>query len=173
MRRRGAVLLVLTTLLLASIAATANDKIEVKGMITSRSGDSMVVKTKDDGQKMVFLSNDTTTKDDRDLFGLEKESLGNSVLMPGLKIDLDATRDEQGRLVATVITVDGDDLETAEMLQAGMNPTAQQVASDVEALEAKKKGLAVNSADIQSSKEALEAHSNQIQQNIEDIKKNT
>ena len=42
--------------------------------------------------------------------------------------------DEQGQVVAKTITLDGDDLETAEMIQAGLHPTAEQVAANVEAL---------------------------------------
>src|SRR5437762_10001043 len=123
--QRITTLLSLIACLTISIAAFA-DKIEVKGMITSRSGDSIAVKTSQ-GAQTVFLNDDTKTKDDRGLFGLDKEYMSNAVLIPGLKVDLDAVQDEQGRLVATTITVDGDDLETAEMIQAGLNPTAQQV----------------------------------------------
>jgi hypothetical protein len=37
--------------------------------------------------------------------------------------------------VAKTITVDGDDLETSEMIKAGLHPTAQQVAANVQKLE--------------------------------------
>jgi len=37
----------------------------------------------------VVLTDDTETKDDKGLFGLDKEHLSNVVLMPGLKVDVD------------------------------------------------------------------------------------
>jgi len=167
MQRKTTIVGLIVCFLLASIAAFAQgDKTEVKGIITSRSGDSMVVKTREEGPKTIFLSDDTKTKDDRGLFGLDKEYMSDAVLIPGLKVDLDAKTDEQGRLVATEITVDGDDLETAEMIQAGLHPTAQQVAANVEAIETNKKGIAVNSADIN-------AHEEKIQQNMKDIQENS
>jgi outer membrane protein OmpA-like peptidoglycan-associated protein len=45
-------------------------------------------------------------------------------------VDIDGVSDAQGRVIAKTITVDGDDLETAEMIQAGLNPTKEQVATN-------------------------------------------
>jgi len=42
--------------------------------------------------------------------------------MPGLKVSVDGTSDDQGRVVAKTITVEGDDLETAQMVEAGLHP---------------------------------------------------
>jgi hypothetical protein len=44
-------------------------------------------------------------------FGLGKNQMGDVVLIPGLKVDIDGTPDHGGRFVAKTITVDGDDLE--------------------------------------------------------------
>ena len=62
-------------------------------------------------------------KDNKGLFGLERQERADTVLIPGLKVDIDGTPDGQGRVIATTITVDGDDLETSEMIEAGLNPT--------------------------------------------------
>ena len=119
-------LLVCTTLLGAS-----DDKVKVKGMIISRTGETLTVKTSS-GEVNVVLTDETKTKDNKGLIGLRKEYMANTVLIPGLKVDVDGANDAQGRIVAKTITVDGDDLETAEMIQAGLNPTAQQVQENTE-----------------------------------------
>src|SRR5436190_13420432 len=93
---------------------------EVKGMIMSRSGETFVV-TGANGKTTVVLTDDTVTKDDKGLFGLEKQQMSSTVLIPGLKVDVDGTTDDQGRVVAKTITIDGDDLETAEMNEAGLH----------------------------------------------------
>ena len=93
-----------------------------------------------EGNVTVVLTDGTTTKDDKGLFGLEKQQMSNVVLIPGLKVDVDGTSDEQGRVVARTITVDGDDLETAEMIQAGLHPTAEQVAANMRAIETNRAG---------------------------------
>lgn len=76
------------------------------------------------------LTDDTKTKDNKGLFGMRKEYMADTVLIPGLKVKVDGAVDDQGRIIAKTITVDGDDLETAEMIQAGLSPTAEQVAEN-------------------------------------------
>src|SRR5215831_4908901 len=119
--------------LLASTSAWSADK--AKGMIIARTGETLVVSN--DGKRItVVLTDDTVTKDDKGLFGLDRQNMADTVLIPGLKVKVDGNSDDQGRIVAKTITVDGDDLETAEMIQSGLHPTAQQVAANVQALEA-------------------------------------
>jgi OOP family OmpA-OmpF porin len=96
------------------------------------------------------------------LFGLEKEHLGNTVLIPGLKVEVDGSPDNQGRVVAKTITVDGDDLEMAEMIESGLHPTAEQVAANMQAIETNQKNIAGNQQNIATNKQ-------QIDQNIKDI----
>src|SRR4051794_31175671 len=118
---------------LASVSAYGND---VKGMIVSRSGDTLMVKSAEGNTATVMITDDTTTKDDKGLFGLDKQHMSDVVLMPGLKVDVDGRTDDAGRFVAKTITVDGDDLEAAQMIEAGLHPTAQQVEANVQKLEA-------------------------------------
>ena len=47
-------------------------------------------------------------------------------------MQVEGTPDSEGRVVAETITVDGDDLETAEMIQAGLHPTKEQVAANTQ-----------------------------------------
>src|SRR5271168_3756219 len=88
--------------LLTSAFALAGDDAEVKGMITSRTGETLIVKS-GNGTTTVVLTDDTKTKDDKGLFGLDKQYMSNVVLVPGLKVDIDGTHDNQGRVVAKTI----------------------------------------------------------------------
>src|SRR5215468_4123016 len=115
--------------------AAAQEKAKAAGFITARTGETMVLKSSDGNTTTVVLTDDTTTKDNRGLFGLEKHIMSNAVLIPGLKVKVDGTSDDQGRVVAKTITVDGDDLETSQMIQAGLHPTAEQVAANMQAIE--------------------------------------
>jgi outer membrane protein OmpA-like peptidoglycan-associated protein len=181
--------------LLASVVAfgAAGDKTRTKGMIMSRTGETLIVSTPE-GRVIVVLTDGTRTKDDRGLFGLEKQQLSSVVLIPGLKVDVDGVSDNQGRVVAKTITVDGDDLETAEMIQSGLHPTAEQVAANMVTLErhhqniaanqqgiaANQQGVTANKAELGAHREIIEtneqniaAHSKKIEQNIDDIRENT
>ena len=164
--------------LFASVSAFGANT-EVKGMIHSRTGETLIVKTAD-GNTTVVLTDYTTTKDDRGLFGLDKQQMSNVVLIPGLKVDVDGTSDEQRRVVAKTITVDGDDLETAEMIQSGVHPTAEQVAANVQSLEAHsgqleshKVQLAGQKENIETNQQNIAANKQQIEANIKNIEENT
>ena len=166
-------------LLLALGLAMGASGAQVKGMIMARSGDTMIVNTGSERVTVVLTAN-TRTKDDRGLFGLDKEEMADTVLIPGLKVKIDGTADSQGRFVAQTITVDGDDLETSQMIEAGLHPTAEQVAANVVAIENNKKGIATNQQNIATNqqniaanKEAIATHTGQINKNIQDIQENT
>src|SRR5437868_11358441 len=164
---------------LASVFAFGRDKAEVKGMIITRTGETLIVKS--GGQNVtVVLTDDTTTKDNRGLFGLEKQHMSNVVLIPGLKVDVDGKSDDQGRVVAKTITVDGDDLETSEMIQSGLTPTAEQVATNVQHIAANRQNISANKVQLAAQKESIDtnqqnisANKQQIESNIKDIKENT
>lgn len=165
-------LVVITLAVAISGFAAGNDKAEVKGMIISRTGETLIL-SGPSGRTTVVLTGDTTTKDDKGLFGLEKQHMSDVVLIPGLKVDVDGVTDDQGRVVAKTITVDGDDLETAEMIQSGLHPTAEQVAANMKAIEANQQGVAANKVQLASQKESIESNTQQINQNIKDIEENT
>lgn len=167
--------------LLASVSAfgAGGEKAKAKGMITARTGETLIVKSAE-GSTTVVLTDDTTTKDDKGLFGLEKQHMSNVVLVPGLKVDVDGTSDDQGRVIAKTITVDGDDLEAAQMIEAGLHPTAQQVAANVQTLEAHsqqheahKVELAAQKENIETNQQNIAAHEQKIDRNIKDIEENT
>jgi outer membrane protein OmpA-like peptidoglycan-associated protein len=111
---------------------------------------------------------------------LDRKELSSVVLIPGVKLSVDGTSDDQGRVVAKTITVDGDDLETAEMIQSGLHPTAEQVAANVQTLgehqekiEANKVQLAAQKEYIETNKQNINANKQQIDANIKDIEENT
>ena len=170
----------LTTLFLAaSVSAFGADGSKVNGMIISRTGETLIVSTPE-GKTTVVLTDNTMTKDDKGLFGLDKERLSSIVLIPGLKVKVNGTPDNKGRVIAKSITVDGDDLETAEMIQAGLHPTAEQVSENMQHIATNKQNIATNQQNISTNqqniaanKQNVAANKQQIDQNIKDIEANT
>jgi outer membrane protein OmpA-like peptidoglycan-associated protein len=165
--------------LLAAASAFGDDSTTVKGMITNRAGETLVVKG-ESGRTTVIVTDSTRTKDNTGILGLSRDEMSNVVLIPGLKVSVDGTADSQGRIVAKTITVDGDDLETAEMIQAGLHPTAEQVAANMQAIEANRQKAASHDVHLAAQKESIEANQQniaanktQIEENIKDIEENT
>src|SRR6201981_4219798 len=130
MNRKTIVVSLMALFFLTSVYGfgASGDKAKVKGMINTRTGETLIVKSAD-GNTTVVLTDDTKTQDRRGLFGLEKQPLSSVVLIPGLKVSVDGTLDDRGRIVAKTITADGDDLENAKLIQAGLNPTAGDAAA--------------------------------------------
>jgi outer membrane protein OmpA-like peptidoglycan-associated protein len=100
--------------------------------------------------------------------------------MPGLKVSVNGTTDRKGRVVAKTITVDGDDVESSQMIQAGLKPTADQVLeqektllSHQEQIGGNKQEIAANKADIEANQQEISAHKQRIQQSESDIEANT
>jgi OmpA-OmpF porin, OOP family len=180
--QRNRIASVAAVCLLACLSAfgASGDKAKVKGFIISRTGETLIVKPAGGGNTTVVLTDYTTTKDNKGLIGLRKQQLSNTVLIPGLKVDVNGTSDDQGRVVAKTITVDGDDLETAEMIQAGLHPTAEQVASNTQNIGANKENIEANKQNIEANKQNIEtnqqnigANKQQIEENMKDIEENT
>ena len=150
-------LLVMCFLAAGTAFGTPQDqKTKLKGMIIARSGDTMIVKNPD-GNTTVVLDDSTKTKDDKGLFGLDKQYMSNVVLIPGLKVKVDGVTSGEGRVLAKTITVDGDDLETAEMIQAGLHPTAEQVAANEAQLAAHSQDITANAKNIQANRQDISA----------------
>ena len=172
-------LIALLLLALAPAFGASGDKAKVKGIISGRTGETLIVNSAE-GNMTVVLTDDTTTRDKRGLFGLEKQHMSNVVLIPGLKVDVSGTSDDQGRVVAKTITVDGDDLEASQMIQAGLQPTAEQVAANVKAIEANRQGVAANKVELAAQKQDIEtnaqgvaANKQGVEQNLQSIKEHT
>ena len=181
MHRKTIIVSLMTLFFLASLTAfgASGDKAKVQGMIISRAGETMVVQNSE-GKTTVVLADDTRTKDNVGLFGLDRIELSHVVLIPGLKVSVDGVSDDQGRVAAKTITVDGDDLETAELIQAGLHPTAQQVATNMQTLAEQQEKIESNKVQLAAQREYIDqntqniaANKQQIDQNIKDTQENT
>jgi outer membrane protein OmpA-like peptidoglycan-associated protein len=174
MRKQRLIYFVGLGLLGLGLTASVNAQ-EVKGMITSRTGDTLTVKG-DSGSTVVVLTESTQTVDRKGLFGLDKEQLGATVLIPGLKVKVEGSQDDQGRLVAKTITTDGDDLETAEMIEAGLTPTAEQVQKNIDTIESHHQQFTAHKekteADISATQQNVSSNKAAIEENVKDIQAN-
>jgi OOP family OmpA-OmpF porin len=162
----------------SSLGAFAGD--DVNGIIKNRTGETLVVQTDAGNDVTVVLTEDTKTVDKKGLFGLEKSQLGATVLIPGLKVSVRGTPDDQGRVVAKEIVTDGDDLEASEMIQAGLHPTAEQVAKNVNTLAthnaklgSHEETLGAHAQNIAANQQGISANQGRIQQNLSSIEEHT
>jgi OOP family OmpA-OmpF porin len=81
-----------------------------------------------------------------------------AVLIPGLKVSVDGTSQDATHVLAKSITFNADDLQTAEMIQAGLSPTEQKVAANQQNIAKNKQSIDANKQNIASNKAAIDAN---------------
>ncbi|MGB9433085.1 MAG: OmpA family protein [Candidatus Acidiferrum sp.] len=146
----------------ALLSANAQgEKTKVKGLITARTGDTIVLKTTDGSSVTVTLDDDTKVQQPKGL-GVRKKQMSAAALIPGLKVSVDGTSQDATHVLAKSITFDKDDLQTAEMIQAGLNPTEHKVAANQQNIATNQQNIAQNQQNIEANKQTTAAN----QQNI-------
>jgi OOP family OmpA-OmpF porin len=165
-RRIGFSVSLLAVWLLILGSAFASDKVKGKGVITLRSENALTVET-DEGTTTVTVTPDTKVQHPIGL-GARKKEVGQDVLIPGLKLKFEGTGD-QNQVTADTITFDQDDLSLAKVIQAGLNPTAQQQAKNMQTYSANKAStdasIAANQAAIDQAKQEIAANQQRIDAN--------
>jgi outer membrane protein OmpA-like peptidoglycan-associated protein len=151
--------------LVSAFGVSSGEKVKSKGVITSRAGDALTVKTAD-GPYTVVVNSDTKVQQPLGLIGARKKDMPPDVLIPGLKMKFEGVGDDQNQVVAKTIEFENDDLALAEVIQAGLNPTAQQQAKNMQTYEANR--LATDAA-IQANKQEIEANKQRIAANEQGI----
>jgi len=147
------------------------DNIKVKGLITARTGDSIVLKSTDGASMTVTLDDDTKVQQPKGL-GMRKEQMSAAVLIPGLKVSVEGTSQDATHVLAKSITFDKDDLQTAEMIQAGLNPTAQRVTTNQQNISANKENISANQQNISANQQNIEANKQGVEANQQNIDAN-
>lgn len=148
-----------------SFGMSEGEKTKVKGFILTRTADTLTLKTATSGNVTVVLDDDTKVQQPKGL-GIRKKQLSAAVLVPGLKVSVDGVGDAEGRVTAYSITFDADDLQTAEMIQAGLTPTNQKVATN-------EQNIASNAGNIETNKQGIQANGQQIAQTQHQADANT
>lgn len=151
--------------LLSLGSALAGDKVKGKGVITLHSGSTLTVET-DEGTTTVTLTPDTKVQHPVGL-GARKKQVAQVVLIPGLKLKFEGTGD-QNQVTAETITFDNDDLTLAKIIQAGLNPTAQQQASNMATYQVNKEAtdaqIAAHAREIDATKREIATNQQDIQE---------
>ena len=160
------------------LTAHAQEKTKVKGLITTRTGETIVLKTADGNSVTVVLDDDTKVEQPKGLIGIRKKSMSAAVLIPGLKVSVEGTSQDATHILAKSITFDKDDLQTAEMIQAGLTPTEekvatnqQNIATNAQDIKANQKDIATNQQNISANQQATAANKTAIDANAVETSK--
>ena len=164
MKTRRMILVALVVCCMAWVSAYAKDETKVKGLVTGRTSDSMTVRVADGSTTTVLLTDDTKVLVPKGL-GLRHTKVSWTELIPGLKVEVKGTANPQGQIVASEINFNKQDLQTASMIQAGLQPTEQRV-------DVNQQNIAANKGDIATSKEAIATNKQGVAVNAAQIDEN-
>lgn len=144
--------------------AQAQDKVKVKGLITTCTGETVVLKTSEGNTVTAVVDEDTKVLQPKGL-GLRKEKMSAAILIPGLKVSVYGTRQDSTHIRAKSITFRKDDLQMAEIIQAGLTPTEQRVATN-------QQNIAANTENIKANEQQIAASQQDIGTNRQNIAAN-
>src|SRR5262249_10780451 len=134
--------------------AAAQEKTKIKGLIIARDGPNMIVKN-DNGKTTVTLSDDTKVEVVRGVFGMRRDTMALSGPVPGLPVEVEGVQNGT-ELTASSIKFKGDDLKTARAIQAGLNPTEEQLQSTQKQVETNQQNIQANQQNIQTNQQNIQ-----------------
>ncbi len=165
-----ALMVIVTNQYTVAQTITNGQKVKLKGLIIGRTGDNLTMRTTEGGNVVANITDNTKVEAKKGKLGIRKESQAVTALMPGLKIEVEGLGNERGEVVATDIKFSMDDLQQAQAIQAGLNPTKQQlqatdaqVQANQQAIQANKKGIQANKQQTRATQQATQANQQAIQ----------
>jgi outer membrane protein OmpA-like peptidoglycan-associated protein len=156
----------------------AQDKLQ--GMIKARSGATIILEAPAQPYVNVLLEDTTKVAQNEGLLKVRKTTMSPAALIPGLQIEVEGHRDENGMFVAKSITFNGNDLQRAYAIQAGLSETdarskanQQEAAKHAEELEKQNAALQAQNAALHKQQAELAEHEKKIAANKALIAANT
>lgn len=140
----GAVLVLSASLGFAQ--ASAGQRIETKGLILTRDGDTMTVDSPNHGKQVVVINDETKVLTPKGIF--RHSNMEVTSLVPGLEVEVKGTGDANGQIVAERIEFSKDSLRRANQVHAAMTATKGQVAENQKGVAENERGISANAEKI-------------------------
>ena len=154
-------LAVLSVVLAFATVATA-EPTKVEGLIVARSGSEIIVEYMKGAELAFLLTDGTKVSQVGGVFKARRKQMSMAALIPGLKVKVEGTRDETGKLVATSVKFNGDDLKNAEAAEASSRTTRKEVEEQKAELERQSAALKAQNEQLQQHEAQLAEHKAQI-----------
>jgi len=162
---RTALLAILSLAMLMFLCATVvAQSAQLQGVIDSRSGATMTVKS-DSGNVIVLLTDSTDVQEVEGGLHMRKKQMGLTALVPGLPVQVKGSNNAQNQLVADSVRFKGSDLKTAQDIQAGVTPAEQQLAAQQQQLQQTEQQMQQQQAAMQAQQAQLNAEQQKIADN--------
>ncbi|MGA8595969.1 MAG: OmpA family protein [Bryobacteraceae bacterium] len=156
----------MAALMLIVIGIALGQTTNIKGLIVGRDGADVKIKSQQGNIVTVTLDDSTKVQAVKGKLGLRRSDMGLTALIPGLPVDVDAAG-PANQLVAKSIKFKASDLKTANLIQAGLTPTREDLASTQQDVKANQQGIQANQQQTQANQRDIQANQQQNQQGIQ------
>jgi outer membrane protein OmpA-like peptidoglycan-associated protein len=157
--RFAAIGLVVTISLATLLGGAAEaQSAKAQGLIIGRSGETMTLQTQDSSKVVVVLTDDTQVAQVQGVFKARRKHMSMAALIPGLQVQVEGAYNAQNQLVASSIKFKGNDLEDAQTIQAGLQPTKEQIEQQKAALERQQQEMQQQQQQIALAQEKIDAN---------------
>jgi outer membrane protein OmpA-like peptidoglycan-associated protein len=149
------------TLLFCGVAAAQS----LQGVINGRSGATMTLQTQGSGNVVVILTSSTDVQEVEGVLRARRKEMTVTALIPGLPVQVQGSYNAQNQLVADSVKFKAGDLKSAEDMQAGINPTAQQVQANQQQIQQSEQQIQAEKLKLQQQQQQLQAEQQQTAAN--------
>jgi outer membrane protein OmpA-like peptidoglycan-associated protein len=148
-------LLLLSGVMVAAQTKQSAEPVEVEGIIKAREGNTMILKTSDSSDFKVVLNDETKVGQVEGLLKARRKDMSMAALIPGLKVKVKGTNNDQHELVADSVAFKGNDLAQAQTIQAGLHETQAQSQENKVAIEQQNATMQQHQEQISANKAAI------------------
>lgn len=152
---------------------TGGQQATVQGLVIGRDGSMMSVKTADTPRLTVVLSDSTKATEKGGFLGLDRKDLGITQLVPGLEVKVEGAYNPDHQLVAKKVVFSRTSLRTANQIDAGLHPVAEQVAAAQDQLRSDRKDIDQSQQDLASARQDIDSTKQGLAQNTQATQGNT
>lgn len=150
----------------------AGEKTKVKGIIYSREGDTLRVREESNTVVGVNLSGDTKIQLKHGIFKWGRKAMDTTALVPGLRIEAEGAGSPEGRLAATKVTFNPDDLRSARTVDTRVSPLesrAGQLETKSTQLEGRAGQLENRAGQLETKATELDGAQKQTQEKVQQV----
>jgi outer membrane protein OmpA-like peptidoglycan-associated protein len=125
----------------------------------------MTIRTADSSSVVVLLTDSTQVAQVQGVFKARRKEMSMAALIPGLQVQVEGSYNAQNQLVASSVKFKGNDLEDAQMIQAGVQPAKEQIQQTQQELEQQKAALARQQQEMQEQQQQMKVAQEKIDAN--------
>ncbi len=143
--------------------AAVAEATKVEGVIVGRSGSEIIVEYMQGAELAFLLDDNTKVSQTGGMFKARRTDKSMAALIPGLRVKVEGTYNQDRKLVATLVKFGGDDLEKAQLAEAANRQHRKETEAHKAELEKQATALQAQHEQLQLQEAQLAEHKARIE----------